>query len=114
MKLNKTLNSIKPLDKKSMSIARQRQNGLTKPHGSLGRLEDLSIHIAGIKALPLPRLEHKAIFTMAADHGVVAEGVALYPQEVTRQMVLTFLNGGAGIKVLARHIGARVLVVDMG
>src|SRR4030042_6511338 len=97
-----------------MSIARQRQNGLPKPHGSLGRLEELSIHIAGIKALPLPRLEHKAIFTMAADHGVVAEEVALYPQEVTRQMVLNFLNSGAGINVLSQHIGARVIFVDMG
>lgn len=114
MKLEKILNSIKPLDQKAMAAARQRQDTLTKPHGSLGRLEELSIHIAGIKADPMPRLENKAIITMAADHGVVAEGVALYPQEVTRQMVLNFLNGGAGINVLAKHIGARVLVVDMG
>ncbi len=114
MKLNKILNSIKPLDKKSMSAARQRQDSLTKPHGSLGKLEELSIRIAGVKACPLPRLEHKAIFTMAADHGVVAEGVALYPQEVTKQMVLNFLNGSAGINVLAKHIGARVIIVDMG
>ncbi len=114
MKLEQIVNSIKPLDQKAMAAARQRQDTLTKPHGSLGRLEELSIHIAGIKADPMPHLEHKAIITMAADHGVVAEGVALYPQEVTRQMVLNFLNGGAGINVLARHIGARVLVVDMG
>jgi len=114
MKLNKILNSIKPLDKKSMSLARQRQDSLTKPHGSLGKLEELSVHIAGIKAVPLPQLEHKVIFTMAADHGVVAECVALYPQEVTRQMVLNFLNGGAGINILAKHIGARVIFVDMG
>ena len=114
MKLEQIINSIKPLDQKAMAIARQRQDTLTKPHGSLGRLEELSIHIAGIKADPAPRLEQKAIITMAADHGVVAEGVTLYPQEVTRQMVLNFLNGGAGINVLARHIGTRVLVVDMG
>ena len=114
MKLSEILNSIKPLDKKSMDSARQRQNSLTKPHGSLGILEELSVQIAGIKAEVLPSLEHKAIITMAADHGVVAEGVTLYPQEVTRQMVLNFLNGGAGINILAKHIGARVIVVDMG
>src|SRR4030043_446376 len=114
MKLEKTLHSIKPLDKNARAVAKQRQDTLTKPLGSLGRLEELSIQIAGIKADHLPKLEHKAIITMAADHGVVAEGVTLYPQEVNRQMVLNFLNGGAGINVLAKHIGARVIVVDMG
>ncbi len=112
--LDTILHAIEPLDSKAMATARQRQDSLTKPHGSLGKLEDLSIKIAGIKANPLPRLEHKAIITMAADHGVVAEGVTLYPQEVTSQMVLNFLNGGAAINVLANHIGARVIVVDMG
>ncbi len=114
MKLQQALDSIQPLDNKSMEAARRRQDNLTKPHGSLGRLEELSVQIAGIKADPSPTLEQKAIITMAADHGVVAEGVTLYPQEVTRQMVLNFLNGGAGINVLTRHIGARVIVVDMG
>jgi nicotinate-nucleotide--dimethylbenzimidazole phosphoribosyltransferase len=114
MELNTVLNSIKPLDGKVMEAARQRQDMLTKPHGSLGRLEELSVQIAGIKAELFPSLERKAIITMAADHGVVAEGVTLYPQEVTRQMVLNFLNGGAGINVLAGHIGARIIVVDMG
>jgi nicotinate-nucleotide--dimethylbenzimidazole phosphoribosyltransferase len=114
MELNTVLNSIKPLDTKVMEAARQRQDMLTKPHGSLGRLEELSVQISGIKADLFPSLERKAIITMAADHGVVAEGVTLYPQEVTRQMVLNFLNGGAGINVLAGHIGARVIVVDMG
>ena len=114
MKLNQIINSIQPLDKNAMAAARQRQDTLTKPLGSLGRLEELSIQLAGITANPLPRLERKAIITMAADHGVVAEGVTLYPQEVTRQMVLNFLNGSAGINVLARHIDARVIIVDMG
>ncbi len=114
MKLEKVINSIKPLDKNAMATAKQRQDTLTKPLGSLGKLEELSIKIAGITSNPLPKLEHKSIITMAADHGVVAEGITLYPQEVTRQMVLNFLNGGAGINVLARHIGARVIVVDMG
>jgi len=97
-----------------MAAARQRQDNLTKPRGSLGRLEELSIQIAGITGNALPKLEYKAIITMAADHGVVDEGVTLYPQEVTRQMVYNFLHNGAAINVLARNIGARVVVVDMG
>jgi nicotinate-nucleotide--dimethylbenzimidazole phosphoribosyltransferase len=97
-----------------MEAARARQNELTKPRESLGRLEELSIKVAGIKGEIVRSFEHKAIVTMAADHGVVSAGVTLYPQEVTRQMVLNFLNGGAAINVLARFIGARVVVVDMG
>ena len=92
----------------------QRQDRLTKPRGSLGALEGLSIRIAGITTEPIPRLKHKAILTMAADHGVTAQGVSLYPAEVTRQMVLNFLAGGAAINVLSRMIGARVIIVDMG
>lgn len=112
--LDRVLKTIKPLDNTAMAMAQQRQNSLTKPHGSLGRLEELSIQIAGIRGEATPELEHKAIVTMAADHGVVAEGVSLYPQEVTRQMVLNFIQGGAAINILADHIGARVIVVDMG
>lgn len=112
--LTQTLNNIGPLDEAAMESARRRQNNLTKPHGSLGRLEDLSIKIAGITGSPLPKLERKAIITMAADHGVVAEGTSLYPQEVTPQMVYNFLGGGAAINVLGRHVGTRVVVVDMG
>jgi nicotinate-nucleotide--dimethylbenzimidazole phosphoribosyltransferase len=112
--VSRILKAIKPLDKKAMETARARQDSLTKPQGSLGRLEELAIKIAGIRGKMPPMLEHKAIVTMAADHGVVAEGVSAYPQEVTRQMVYNFLQGGAAINVLARHIGARVVVVDMG
>jgi len=108
------LRQIKPLDSKAIEAAKARQNELTKPRGSLGRLEELSIKIAGIKGKIVHGFEHKAIVTMAADHGVVEEGVTLYPQEVTRQMVFNFLNGGAGINVLARFVGAHVVVVDMG
>jgi nicotinate-nucleotide--dimethylbenzimidazole phosphoribosyltransferase len=97
-----------------MAAARARQDILTKPRGSLGRLESLSIQLAGITGNPQPHIQHKVIVTMAGDHGVVAEGVSAYPQEVTPQMVANFLNGGAAINVLARHIGARVVVVDMG
>lgn len=112
--LDTILKEIKPLDSSAMAEAQSRQNSLTKPHGSLGRLEELSIQLAGIKGTASPKLEHKSIIVMAADHGVAAETVSLYPQEVTRQMVLNFLKGGAAINVLAGQIGARVIVVDMG
>lgn len=105
---------IPPLDDTAMAAAMQRQNRLTKPPGSLGRLESLAVHLAGITAQPRPRLRHKAVLVMAGDHGVAAEGVSAYPQEVTGQMVRNFLAGGAAINVLARHVGARVVVVDMG
>jgi nicotinate-nucleotide--dimethylbenzimidazole phosphoribosyltransferase len=112
--LEQALREIKPLDEKAMAAARARQDTLTKPLGSLGRLEELSTKLAGIRGEPIPRINHKAIVTMAADHGVVAEGVSAYPQAVTPQMVLNFLRGGAGINVLGRHVGARIIVVDMG
>ena len=105
---------IPPLDESAMAAARERQNTLTKPLGSLGRLEELSIQLAGIYHSPSPTIEHKVILTMAGDHGVVAEGVSAFPQEITAQMVGNFLNGGAAINILARHAGARVVVVDMG
>jgi len=113
-RISRTLERIKPLDTAAMETARTRQDNLTKPRGSLGQLEDLAIRIAGIRGNSLPTLERKAIVTMAADHGVVAEGVSAYPQEVTKQMVYNFLAGGAAINVLARYIGARVVVIDMG
>jgi nicotinate-nucleotide--dimethylbenzimidazole phosphoribosyltransferase len=112
--LERALRGIKPLDEKAMTAARTRQDTLTKPPGSLGRLEELSIKLAGIRGEPIPRINQKAIVTMAADHGVVADGVSAYPQAVTPQMVLNFLHGGAGINVLAKHVGARIIVVDMG
>jgi len=114
MKLEELIKKIKPLDDSAMQSAQARQNMLTKPQGSLGRLEELSIQLAGIYRKPTPSIKEKVIVTMAGDHGVVAEGVSAFPQEVTPQMVLNFLNGGAAINVLARHIGARVVIVDMG
>ncbi len=87
---------------------------LTKPAGSLGRLEELAVQLAGIKgSLPLDVMK-KAIVVMAADHGVCEEGVSAYPSEVTSQMVMNFLHGGAAINVLARQAGADVICVDMG
>jgi len=112
--LPNTIRKIGPLDKKSMDEARARQDTLTKPQGSLGRLEELSIQLAGIQRRPIPRIEDRAVITMAGDHGVVAEKVGNWPQEVTAQMVGNFLHGGAGINVISRQVGARVVVVDMG
>jgi len=112
--LSKTIEMIKPLYEGAVAEARARQDILTKPQGSLGRLEELSVQLAGIQGKSTSRIRHKAIITMAGDHGVVAEGISAYPQEVTVQMVYNFLGGGAGINVIARQIGARIIVVDMG
>ena len=112
--LTSTIGKIGKLDEKAMSEARTRQDNLTKPAGSLGQLEDISIQIAGIQGKASPIIKNKAVIVMAADHGVVAEGVSAYPQEVTPQMVHNFLNGGAGINVIAKQIGARILIVDIG
>jgi nicotinate-nucleotide--dimethylbenzimidazole phosphoribosyltransferase len=114
MKLEEIIKEIKPLDETAMQGARARQNMLTKPRGSLGRLEELSIQLAGMKADSFPLVERKSVIVMAADHGVAREGVSAYPAEVTRQMVLNFLRGGAAINVLARQAGAHVTVVDIG
>lgn len=113
-RLEQTIAQIAPLNNEAMAEARARQDVLTKPQGSLGRLEALATHIAGITGNPRPRLLQPAVVVMAGDHGVAAQGVSLYPAEVTPQMVLNFLRGGAAINVLARHVGARVVVVDMG
>ncbi|MBN2656495.1 MAG: nicotinate-nucleotide--dimethylbenzimidazole phosphoribosyltransferase [Spirochaetales bacterium] len=113
--LNKTLNGIKPLDPGAMEKARERQFKLTKPPGSLGRLEELSITIAGIQRNPLPSLEKKAIFTFAGDHHVVfEENIASAPMEITAQQVLNFVSGGGAVNALANHCGARLVIVDMG
>ena len=112
--LSKTIANIRPLDVKSMAAAKARQDTLTKPTGSLGRLEELSIRIAGMQGKPLPQIKQKAVIVMAADHGVAARGTSAYPQEVTAEMVLNFLHGGAGINVISRQVGAGVVIVDMG
>jgi nicotinate-nucleotide--dimethylbenzimidazole phosphoribosyltransferase len=105
---------VPPLDQKAIREAEARQARLTKPTGSLGRLEDLSIRLAGMTGRLDPPLRDAVVFTLAADHGVAAEGVSAYPREVTAQMVLNFLRGGAAINVLAREVGARVVVADIG
>jgi nicotinate-nucleotide--dimethylbenzimidazole phosphoribosyltransferase len=113
-KINNTIAGIKLLDVKAMEEAKIRQDNLTKPRGSLGQLESLSIQVAGIKRSPRPQIIHKVIFTLAGDHGVTKEGVSAYPSEVTPQMVYNFLRGGAAINVLARQVGAKVIVADLG
>lgn len=97
-----------------MQAARQRQERLTKPKGSLGKLEALSVQIAGITRQAMPDISHKVVTVMAGDHGVARQGVSAYPQEVTVQMVLNFLRGGAAINVLSRHAGVRMVIIDMG
>ncbi len=109
-----TLTRIAPIDAQAAEAAARRQQQLTKPAGSLGRLEALAIQIAGITGHDLPALPRKAVLIMAADHGVTAEGISAYPSDVTAQMVLNFLSEGAAINALARQAGARVVVVDIG
>lgn len=112
--LDRNLDAISPLDAGAMAAARARQDTLTKPPGSLGRLEDLSVMLAGVFGEPTPQIRRKSVILAAGDHGVVAEGVSAYPQEVTPQMVANFLNGGAAINVLARHAGAEIVILDAG
>ena len=114
MQLQNLLSKIQPLDEAAIAAARIRQDDLTKPRGSLGQLEALSIQMAGIFGTDRPVIEHKVVTVMAGDHGVTAEGVSAYPAEVTPQMVFNFLMGGAAINVLAQHVDARVVTVDMG
>ena len=107
--------AVTPLDTAAAAAAAQHQDRLTKPRGSLGRLEEIGIQlcaIAGVCPPPVPEPVTVAVF--AGDHGVVAAGVTPWPQEVTAQMVANFCAGGAAINVLARHVGADVVVVDVG
>jgi len=114
MELKALLSGITPLNNKFIEQAQQRLDNLTKPQGSLGMLEEFAKRLVAITEDPMPEISKKAIFTFAGDHGVADEGVSAFPKEVTRQMVFNFLNGGAGINVLARHAGADVVVVDIG
>ncbi|WP_130905261.1 nicotinate-nucleotide--dimethylbenzimidazole phosphoribosyltransferase [Pseudomonas sp. Sample_22] len=104
----------KPLDTQVLELAQARQQQLTKPAGSLGQLESLAVQLAGLQGQVKPGLDQVWIAIFAGDHGVVAEGVSAYPQEVTGQMLHNFVNGGAAISVLARQLGASLEVVDLG
>jgi nicotinate-nucleotide--dimethylbenzimidazole phosphoribosyltransferase len=114
MSLEETLKRIRPLDRASESAAQDRLDSLTKPQGSLGKLEEMARRIAVIQGKVPPRLGRKLLFVFAADHGITQEDVSAYPKEVTAQMTYNFLNGGAAINVLARHYGIDTEVVDVG
>ncbi len=110
-----TTAAIGPLDQAAMAAARDRQARMTKPPGSLGALEDLSVRLAGLAGeCPPPLPEPAAVAVFAGDHGVHARGVTPWPQEVTAQMVQNFLAGGAVVNAFAKQVGAEVLVVDVG
>jgi nicotinate-nucleotide--dimethylbenzimidazole phosphoribosyltransferase len=109
-----SLASVPLLAQEWRARAVARLNTLTKPLGSLGRLEEIATRLVAIREEERPRCAKKVIFTLAADHGVADEGVSAYPKAVTSQMVLNFLAGGAAINVLSRHCGIEVMVVDIG
>ncbi|MEV4543814.1 nicotinate-nucleotide--dimethylbenzimidazole phosphoribosyltransferase [Micromonospora echinaurantiaca] len=113
--LETTIAAIRPLDEPAMAAARELQGRLTKPAGSLGALEELSVRLAGLAgACPPPLPEPAAVAIFAGDHGVHAQGVTPWPQEVTAQMIGNFLAGGAVVNAFARQAGATVTVVDVG
>lgn len=108
------VNAIHPCDTRYAVEARRRLDSLTKPIGSLGQLEEIAVQLYSIFSGSIPRPLHRAAYVFAADHGVTAEGVSAYPREVTAQMVLNFLSGGAAINVLTRAHQAELSVVDVG
>lgn len=112
--LQYVLRRIRPLESSLAVRVQDRLDHLTKPRGSLGRLEELALRCALITGQERPHLERKVLFVCCADHGVSDEGVSAYPRQVTAQMVYNFLRGGAAISVLARQLGVSVRVVDFG
>src|SRR6204780_2008036 len=112
--LERTIEAIRPIDPQWIVAAERHQLELTKPPGSLGRLEEIANRCAAIRESLAVSAARPRIVLFAADHGVCAEGVSAYPQEVTAQMVLTFLRGDAAINALARAGGIELRVVDMG
>jgi len=112
--IDEAIAAIRPPDAASADAARALQLRLTKPAGALGRIEELAVWAAGVLRKPAPAPPRKLIVVAAADHGVAAEGVSAFPQDVTAQMVANFLAGGAAVNVLASHADADVRVVDAG
>ena len=112
--LKELVNNISPLNPELLALAQSRLDNLTKPRGSLGRLEELGKLFVAVRGDIDAKVEKKAVFVFAGDHGVTEEGVSAFPKEVTTQMVYNFLRGGAGINVVARQVRADVFVVDMG
>ncbi|EMG37215.1 nicotinate-nucleotide-dimethylbenzimidazole phosphoribosyltransferase [Desulfocurvibacter africanus PCS] len=113
-RLRQVLTAVQPVDTSLAPQGQAHLDDLTKPRGSLGRLEEVALRLYLISGGSKPSVDPARIFTIAGDHGVAAEGVSLFPQEVSRQMVLNFANGGAGINVLARTAGIGLSVVDAG
>ncbi|MCA9471660.1 MAG: nicotinate-nucleotide--dimethylbenzimidazole phosphoribosyltransferase [Nitrospira sp.] len=109
-----TMKTILPIDPRLITRAQARLDRLTKPLGSLGRLEHLAALYSAISQEEKPQCPRGRVLTLAGDHGVVTEGVSVYPSSVTAQMVVNFLHGGAAINVLARQMGVEVQIVDMG
>ncbi|MDA8308718.1 MAG: nicotinate-nucleotide--dimethylbenzimidazole phosphoribosyltransferase [Deltaproteobacteria bacterium] len=114
MNLEEIVKKIQPVGSEWVEKAREHTLQLAIPPRALGRLHDISERICGIQETLQPEVFSKAFLVMAGDHGVASDGVSAFPQEVTGEMVKNFLRGGAGINVLARNVGAEVLVVDMG
>jgi nicotinate-nucleotide--dimethylbenzimidazole phosphoribosyltransferase len=114
MLLEETIERIRPLDRSLESEVQKRLDSLTKPQGSLGKLEELARRVSVIQGKVPPQLGRKLLFVFAADHGITEEGVSAYPKDVTAQMTYNFLRGGAAINVLARHYGVDVEVIDVG
>lgn len=112
--IDETVGKIQPISLEFHARAQEHLDRLTKPIGSLGRLEALAAQYVAISQVCPPVIPDSVVFTLAADHGVVREGVSAYPSSVTAQMVMNFLNGGAAINVLAKQVSATVRVVDMG
>lgn len=112
--LREAIEAVHPADQEARARVQARLDRLTKPVGSLGRLEELAVRYVAITGKIPPPLPRAAIYTFAADHGIAREGVSAYPSAVTPQMVLNFLRGGAAVNVLARHVEAEVRVVDIG
>jgi len=112
--LQRVIGSIKPIEAEWMETAQQRTVQLVMPTRALGRIHDIGERLCAINRTLKPSIHRKAFLVMAGDHGVVDEGVSAYPQVITGEMVRTFLNGGAGINILAGQVNAEVWVVDMG
>ena len=112
--LQEAIAAIGPLDSRAMAAAQARMDGLTKPPGSLGRIEELAVQLAGIRGQEAPGVRRRTIVVVAADHGIARRGVSAYHPEVTAQMVANYLAGGAAINVLAGLASAEVLIVDAG
>ena len=112
--LTKITQEIRPVEESWLEKAAERQNRLTKPPRSLGKLEEIACRMAAIQETLSPRVDHKRVVVFAGDHGVTEEGVSPYPSEVTAQMVANFLRGGAAINALAKTVGADLVIVDAG